>query len=312
MKGNDVLFVVFFIGIGIAALLSGGAKSSGTQNKVPVFSSGSSANGSSVNRNPTTNKPVTEKTIAQEIKKIERSVEEIAKEITKLEENQNASTYKGSISMRISGRASSDPIKEYITLEASSKNKEPINITGWQLKSLSTNKNVSIKQGVYLFFPQSQNPESDIYLNPNDKAYISTGRSPMGISFKVNACSGYHSQFLSFTPSIRQECPLARDEVNKIPTSPVNDSCFDFIDRFPKCRTEVNSLPSNFTFECRNFILEKMTYSSCINTHKNDADFYKKEWRVYLGRDESLWKQKRETIVLLDNLGKTVALVTFR
>lgn len=304
MKPNDVLFIVFIVGIGIAALLSGGAKSAQNETQGPVFSSGGN--------NTTQEKPLTEKQVGREIKKIERGVKEIAKDIQELEENKNASIYKDQITMRISGKASKDPKKEYATLEASAKNKTPIRITGFQFKSLSTNKTATVGQAVPLFFSQGNNVNQDVYLKPGEKAYIVTGMGDMNnISFQVNMCSGYHTQFTSFTPSLRQQCPLAEDEKNTIPTSPVNDSCFDFIERFPRCKIQTKPLPANFTFECRNFILETMTYSSCVDLHKNDANFYSKEWRIFLGRSESLWKSKREAIVLLDQDGKTIDTVIF-
>lgn len=303
MKGNDILLIVAIVGLGLVALLSGGVKNS---------SSGSTSNGGLFSgSNKTTNTP-TEKQIGREIKKVEKSVKEIAKEIEVLEENKNASVYKDIIQMSISGRGSTDPKKEYVTLSVSSKLKNPVNITGWQLKSLSTNRSVSIGQAIPLFFSQSSNIKQDVYLKAGEKAYVVTGKGNMNeISFQVNKCSGYHSQFFSFTPSLKQQCPYLEDEPNNIPTTPVNDSCFDFIENLPRCRIQTKPLPSEFTFECRNFILEKMTYASCVSVHKNDPDFYSKEWRLFLGRTESLWKKSREAVVLLDNEGKTVDTVEF-
>ncbi|MFM2357766.1 MAG: hypothetical protein RJA61_503 [Candidatus Parcubacteria bacterium] len=301
MKPNDVLFIIFIVGIGLAALLSGGAKGAQNGTRGSFFLNGGNDG-----------KPLTENQIEQEIKKVERSVQEIAKDIQELEENKNASVYKGQITMRISGQASRDPATEYITLETSTQNKNPIRITGFQFKSLSTNKGATIGQAIPLFFSQGNNVNQDVYLKPGERAYVVTGKGSMNnISFQVNKCFGYHNQFNTFMPSIQQQCPLARDEKNNIPTSPVNDSCFDFIESFPQCKTQTTPLPTNFTFECRNFILETMNYNSCVNLHKNESGFYSKEWRVFLGRDESLWKSRREAIVLLDQDGKTIDTVIF-
>lgn len=302
MKANDILLIVAIVGLLIASLLSNGEKNS------EILSNEQT----SPNNNSNQEKPIDAKQIGREIKKIEKSVEEIAEDIKILEENKNASTYKGVVSMSVSGRASKDPTKEYVTLTTSSKLKNPVKITGWTLKSLSTNMSVSIGQAIPLFFSHSSNVKQDIYLKPGEKAYITTGLGAMNnISFQVNKCSGYHAQYFKFNPSLKQQCPLAEDEQNNIPNNPVNDSCLDFIERFGRCKTQTDPLPREFTFECRNFITEKLTYSSCVYLHKNDPDFYSKEWRIFLGRSESLWKSSRETVVLLDNEGKTVDMVTF-
>jgi hypothetical protein len=58
--------------------------------------------------------------------------------------------------------------------------------------------------------------------------------------------------------------------------------------------------------ECTDFIYKKVNYPACIDTHKNDKDFYQNEWRIFLKRSETLWKNSREDIVLLDEEGKIV------
>jgi hypothetical protein len=46
--------------------------------------------------------------------------------------------------------------------------------------------------------------------------------------------------------------------------------------------------------------------------HKNDEDFYDDEWRIYLGRGEELWKNRRETIILKDQAGKIIKEVSYK
>jgi hypothetical protein len=86
----------------------------------------------------------------------------------------------------------------------------------------------------------------------------------------------------------------------------INDACFDYIESMGQCRIQTETLPLNWSHECTNFIYNKINYPSCVNTHKNDKDFYQKEWRVYLKRSEKIWKEKRETIILYDDHGKIV------
>ena len=40
-------------------------------------------------------------------------------------------------------------------------------------------------------------------------------------------------------------------------------------------------------------------------------NFFKDDWRLYLNRDEQLWKEKREVIELRDGEGKLVDVVTY-
>ena len=156
------------------------------------------------------------------------------------------------------------------------------------------------------------NAEDDIVLTGGDILYLVTGVSPNGASFKVNKCSGYLGQFQTFVPYLTANCPLPKNEdLSGIPKLVINDACFDYINSMRSCKIQTKSLPVNWGSECINFIYNKINYPSCINTHKNDKDFYQREWRVYLKRSERLWKDKRETVVLYDNLGKIVSTLNY-
>lgn len=296
MKSNDLLFIVAIVGLGIVALLSGGGSGGG------LFSS-QSGNGSQTNGN------LNEQQIGQELNKVERDVSQVAKDVKTLEENKNASVYKGMIDLQsISHSYNNDPANEYIHITASSQNKKNIKITNWTLRSISTGNSISIGKGTYLFFGDGQDRSTtqDILMTPGDIAYINTGRSPLGVSFKTNICSGYHNQFLQFNPYLSTNCPLARNEKNNIPPTVKNDSCFDMLDNFPQCRIQTASFPIGTSPECSNFITKTMNYRACVDLHRNDIGFYKNEWRIYLERSDSLWKTRRETVELIDELGKIV------
>jgi len=146
------------------------------------------------------------------------------------------------------------------------------------------------------------------FLSPGEKAIIVTGRSPKGVSFRLNICTGYFSQFQNFTPSLPKQCPLQRDE--DYPTGPngVTDICIDYLESIGRCETNVGSLPLLLASDpvCQEYISLNVHYGGCVNIHKNDSDFYKSEWRIFLGRGNALWKDRRETILLVDEEGKTV------
>ena len=129
---------------------------------------------------------------------------------------------------------------------------------------------------------------------------------------KSNKCSGYLTQFQTFIPFINNICPLAKNEdLSQIPKIISNDACFDYLNTLQRCRVPTKNLPVNFTYECTHFISNTINYPSCINIHKNDKDFYQHEWRVYLKRSASLWKDRRENIILYDNQGKIVSTLTY-
>ena len=206
-------------------------------------------------------------------------MEEIAKK--------SRSKYYGLVTISRVNR-SKDPKKEYVLIKVSSKATTTVPVTGWLIKSESSGKSVLIPQSSYLFFAGVPNTEENIILKANDSLYLSTGISPNGASFKVNKCSGYLEQFQDFYPGISQSCPRARDEdLSSIPKLTINDACLDYIKSFPSCRIQTKTLPANWSYECTNFITTKINYPSCINTHKNDSDFYK---------NESVSKKKRDAL----------------
>lgn len=291
MSKDDTLGIVILLSI-ITIALFGGAK------------------GVTVNNNISKTPEQQQWQIQQQLNEAERKTEELKKQVALEEANKNASVYKDIVDFSFVAR-SNDPKQEYAQIRVNT-TKEPINITGWKLTSKSSGQTVTIPKGTYLFFTGTTNTEENIYLNSGDVVYLVTGISPNGASFKVNKCSGYLSQFQSFTPYLSTYCPQPRNEdLSSIPKTVNNDACLDYIDYFPSCRIQTETLPANWSYECTSFIYNKINYPSCVNTHKGDKDFYQKEWRVYLKRSEKIWKDRREEIILYDNNGKIVDTLTY-
>ncbi|MDP2705207.1 MAG: hypothetical protein U1D31_02575 [Patescibacteria group bacterium] len=251
---------------------------------------------------------VTATDIEKDIKSVERSIQKVGEELTSLIEEKNRSPYADTVSIKgVSGLGSVDPKKEYVTISLSQSSKENVTISGWQLKSDSTGKSVAIGKGAAVYYPNTSSQNDFVVLLPGNTAVITTGMSPLGLSFKTNKCTGYLNQFNSFSPTLPQQCPLPENEdLRSIPYVPANFSCFDFIERMSRCRLNTKPLPVTFSSECVAFIYEKVGYQGCLSLHRNDSDFFGTQWRIYLGRNESLWLNKRETIRLIDENGKTV------
>lgn len=233
----------------------------------------------------------------------------VKKELAALEEARNASPLTGKLAIvnRNGGRSSAT---EYILLRASTQNKEKILITGLRLESSVSGRGASIPKGVPLIFQNQVNPEEPVYLSPGDSAYIITGRSPLGISFKLNKCTGFFTQFQTFSLSIPLRCP--RPTEADLPTGGIyyNDACRDYINSLPSCRVILNPPASNSP-ECNRYVTTEINYTKCVNKHKNDSDFYDPMWQIYLARDETLWKSSRELIHLVDQNGKVIDAITY-
>lgn len=301
MKGTFTPILILLLIIGMAVVGNKSAKNR-PQNQTEQKSFLDFDFGSS-NQNTNTK---SKEQIEYEINQAKYKTEELSKELAKQEEAKKWSIYKDKISL--SGYFAYDANSEYLQISSNSSNKENIKITGWTITSTSTGMTVSIPKSTSLYFVGSLNSEEDVYLKPGETAYIITGKSPVGYGMKINKCSGYLNQNSTFYPYIYSNCPLARNEdLSSIPKTVINDVCFDLIESYPQCITQQTPLSNKYSSECQNFIYNKMTYSNCVNTHKNDKDFWSNDWRIYLKRSERLWKDRRETIILNDELGKPVA-----
>jgi len=199
------------------------------------------------------------------------------------------------------GARQSDPQKEYVEIRASSQNDKPLRITGWTLVG-KNGLDIKIGQGAYLAYSAQVNPQEDIFLKPGERAIVVAGESPIGTNFRLNKCTGYFEQFQDFEPSLPKDCPEPEDE--NLPSN-LNDQCLDYLERLPRCEMLI-SIPPGLSIACQNYINDKINYKTCVEVHKDDADFYKSEWRVYLGRKEQLWKKERETIILEDENGRII------
>lgn len=197
-----------------------------------------------------------------------------------------------------------NPQKEYIELRASYFAKKPIAITGLKLQN-KKNKQVEIPKGTELAYAGKVNSKSTIYLEPGDRAIITTGKNQIDTSFRVNKCSGYFNQFQNFEPYLANQCPFPRDELERANLD-FDDECFEYVSRLPFCQMPLENIPLNLSNDCRDFLSAELTYSGCVDAHRQDSDFYKKEWRIYLGLSDELWANSRETIKLLDSSGNLI------
>lgn len=207
------------------------------------------------------------------------------------------------------GLNESMPSVEYVSIEASSENTAPISLSGWSLQSARSGKRAMIPQGTRLLTAGTIPEITPITLEPGARAIITTGKSPVGVSFRENSCSGYLDQFQSFVPSLdTYSCPLASDE---LPYTLENaeiygDACFSFLETLPRCTFYTDSFPADISGQCRNFVQYVMSYNGCVQQNRWRPSFTRKDWRIFLGQPQELWAASRDVIRLLDAQGRTV------
>lgn len=205
--------------------------------------------------------------------------------------------------------------KEYVVIQADQQNTVKVALTGLTLKSMITGAEYKIGEGSELYYRNVLNAGNAIFLAPGDMAYINTGNSPVGVSFKENLCTGYLEQYQKFNPTLQRSCP--RIYLEGLPERPnaLSDDCLDYIQRYQTCNvikvSEETTVTNKYGRECFSFIQKTADYNFCVNKHQGDKDFVKKTWRVYLGKSQHIWRIKREWIRLSDPEGKVVAEFTY-
>ena len=205
-----------------------------------------------------------------------------------------------------------DPETEYIELSVSNRASGPITISGWTIKSETTGASAIIPDGTNLLKAGVINQTAPITLQPGDRVYIVSGRSPVGVSFRENACIGYFSIYQSSGPLLSRVCPLAEEELKEYfgPSYLKDEACVEYVEDIDRCKP-VTRPSSRLSGTCRSFATTRLNYNGCVQAHSVDKGFYGSTWRIYLGRKKTLWREKHEIVKLLDAEGKTVDTFTY-
>jgi hypothetical protein len=220
----------------------------------------------------------------------------------------NPSPYRNVISLShsVSG-AGSTAGTEYLTLSVADGAGVPVDISGWTIESEATGNAMTIPQGTELPSSGIVNAAQDIVLTPGEHAYLISGRSPIGASFRENKCIGYFSSYQKFSPSLPQNCPSPSDELlaNYGSTYIRDAACINYMNTLSRCQVALTP-PTGATSACQSFVVKYLNYNGCVAVHQGDADFAGDTWHVYLGRTTPMWRTEHEIVKLLDKEGKTV------
>lgn len=204
------------------------------------------------------------------------------------------------------GAKESDEDQEYVTLIASG----DVSTEGWKLVSQKTGKGALFPQGATVPQAGRVNVLSPIQLSAGDTVTIVTGRSPIGMSFRENKCTGYFEERQDFRPPLPQSCPTSYQELDRFYDGDDEEACLSYARTVPYCSSAA-SAPSNVSSSCEEFVEDYLNYEGCVDAHENDSDFRGRTWRVFLGSRDELWRKDGETILLLDAQGKVVSQLSY-
>lgn len=209
------------------------------------------------------------------------------------------------------GTAATDPSQEYIEIQANYSNPGPLNISGWRIESMKTGRMAIIGTAVETPLTGQGGTPGAVVLAPGERAEIISGRSPIGVSFRVNKCSGYFAQFQSFTPALVPSCPSAVGELYASGGQLSSENaCVTAAAKIGPCRV-LTGPPTNVSSTCGQFLTRTLSYNSCVHLHQTDSDFRQNEWRIYEGNENELWVSTGDTLVLLDQRGRLVSSASY-
>lgn len=209
------------------------------------------------------------------------------------------------LSRDTSGAAATNETSEYVIINVSAAGRESISTAGWKLVSKSGD-GAHFPQGTELAKSGRVNQLGAITLRPGDQAVVTTGRSPVGVSFRENKCTGYFEEHQDFHPSLSMNCPTPSQEFSRFyDEDDDNGKCAAYVRSIPYCSTEP-SIKSNAPSSCDDFVEQYLEYNSCVVAHERDADFTNPTWRIFLGQRDELWRRDRETITLLDAQNRVI------
>jgi len=206
------------------------------------------------------------------------------------------------------------PDQESVLIQASGRNSEAVNITGMSVRSGVSLNSQTIGTGWPLFFPNTIGGSERIFLRPGGHAYLISGPFPFGTElsrqggFQLNRCTGYFAQGKQFSPTLPKECPSPQSDPLPEPPNSLSKTCYDYLKTIPRCTVPSSKVPTALVSDgnCQAHLFTRINYYQCVVDYKNAANFYKGEWRVYLGRDSTLWRDKDEIVELLDDEGRLI------
>src|SRR3989338_503698 len=193
----------------------------------------------------------------------------------------------------------SSPANEYIVLE---------NID-YENKAMAAISNFLLKNRDKLTAAIGKDENGNaVELGYGERAILVTGENPLGRNFKINKCSGYFNQRAAFSPPIYTACPALS---NMALPSNLNNTCINYIESLPACIMPTINADTGINNDCDQFVQAHASYAGCVADYKNDKDFDKGEWRIYLSKNTELWDNRHDLIQLFDPAGKLITELSY-
>ncbi len=222
------------------------------------------------------------------------------------------SPFAGFVDLQIGAAQSDNPNDEYVVIRASQFASVPIPVSGWTIRSALSGAYATVPLAASPFYQGVVNSVDTILLSSGEAVLLSSGSSPVGVSFRETTCTGYLSQTQRFSPPLSNAC--ARPS-SLLPRSAQNEaqygsSCFDLIERLPQC-TYPTIVPSNVSAACRALLTDTLSYTGCMRSFAAGAVKNMTTWRAYQSSANELWGNARDTLVLFDSEGRIVTTFSY-
>lgn len=205
-----------------------------------------------------------------------------------------------------------DSAAEHLILDIDPYATAPISFAGWSMQSAVTGIRVPVPEATPLLIAGTVNTLEPLSLAPGAQAIVFSGVSPVGGSFRENSCSPFLGQFQTFIPSLQGSCPSpeAAMPLTAEYISTYGGDCIDYVRSLPSCELP-RDIPETLSANCRTFLQTRFTYNGCVQSHRDDADFYGSSWRLFIGANRELWLNDHDVIRLLDAESRVVDVLTY-
>ncbi|PIR47023.1 MAG: hypothetical protein COV07_01105 [Candidatus Vogelbacteria bacterium CG10_big_fil_rev_8_21_14_0_10_45_14] len=179
-----------------------------------------------------------------------------------------------------------------------------LTITGWKMVN-SRGMVATIPKATRSFMQGVINSTEDVIVERREEVIVSDTTSPVGVSFKVDRCSGFLEEFQDFNPPLSLSCPSPVELVRARGANPPDASCASYVENLPSCQIGLNSGYSSLSQSCRGYVADTISQQSCVEKFGGRFDFFVPEWRVYLG-SPGFFNPASDTIYIFDQDGALV------
>lgn len=247
-------------------------------------------------------------TYADEYAALAQQVDDLEAQVNDARSFGEVSPYAAAVTLRVENPGTPD---EFAVIEVNGNT--AVSTTGWSLQSALTRTRISLPRAAAAFTLGAANTVEPVQLSPGTTIIVSSGVSPVGVSFRENICSGYLGQLQHYAPPFPATCPAPLDSIPATPDAiaALGESCFDYLASVPSCTFPGAATPASLSGACRATIAERLTYNGCTRRFSSHPGFSTNRWRLFLDAQGPLWQSSRDAVRLLDAQGRTVATYSY-